>query len=170
MKKILYVIFMIFILCGCNNNDSISDEKMQKYNEYKTVLVNNGSNVSYDIPFSYALNIEKVKDGYSYTLVINEPLMVMNNIQVMALNNTDSNSDMTLNCGIIDDEVINMIPNQKDESKGYPSGIALNGISETGDFTLYCLVNYYNEDNTASSRKFFSFIIENGKIVGENNE
>lgn len=167
MKRFLVLLICLILISGCSSSDEVSQDQMNTYNDLVTSVNNNGGHNSYMIPFNYELSVKKISSGYSYTLVINKPQIVMNNIQFIAINSEASKSDMAACIGVFDDEDISLIPNQSAPDKGYPAGIALNGVSKVADFNIYCLAIWYNDDNTEQTKAFFNFHVASGKVSGE---
>lgn len=168
MRRFILCALLCVSLCGCQNSQKITNEQNANYNEFKTSLINNAGAVTYTLPFSYSISIDKVNSKkYSYTVVVKNPDVAMIDIQMMVLNPKEvSKNKMEPSIGIIDDSTVSMIPNQVNSKKGYPKGIALNGICKSSDFQIYCMITWYNEDKTQQSRGYFTFNVENGEDVG----
>ena len=172
MKKIIILsLCALFFISGCKSNESNNDEaKYNLYEEYRNQLISNNGTPSYNIPFTYQMEVTSLDEGmYSYTVIVDEPQIVMNQVKIMALNiDEDTTSDMIANAGILDDNTYSLVPNQVDVEKGYPKGIAINGKAKTKDFTIYVIVSFY-KDSQASTQTtvFFTFYVENGEVVSE---
>jgi len=176
MKKIIILsLSMFFFMSGCNANDTNQDEeKYNLYENYKNQLISNSGMLSYNIPFQYKMDVTRLEDGtYSYTIVIDKPEIIMNHVKVMAINmNKDNDNYMIANVGILDDHTYSLVPNQVDQAKGYPKGIALNDISLTADFRVSVIVSFLKDSHTSKDTNiFFNFDVVNGEVVSEvNNE
>lgn len=169
MKKIITLsLCILFFMSGCKSDDNGMEEKYQEYEDYKNQLINNNGMVSYDIPFRYACEVVKLNDGtYSYTIGIDEPQIAMYQIKFMAMN-INNEKEMAANIGILDDETYSFIPNQEDIAKGFPKGIAINGVSSDADFTIYALFSYHSaKAENETIKVFFTVHVVNGEVVAE---
>lgn len=167
-KKTLLCLIAAVLLVSCKTSDEASSQAMQIYNVFKERIVANAQNGSdsYDIPFNFTFEIHELEgDAISYTVIIDEPKVLMNQVQMMALDpERTSESKMEPSIGIFEKETYGLIPNQVDASRGYPKGLAVNGESETNTFDIYVMVSYM-EENQSNVRVFFSTSIINGEVV-----
>lgn len=172
MKKIIILsLCVLFLISGCGSDDNSNDEaKYSLYEEYKNQLISNNGTLSYNIPFGYRMEVTQFEDGtYSYTVIVDEPQIIMNQVKLMAMNvNYDNDANMIPNAGILDDDTYSLVPNQVDAKKGYPKGLAVNGVSDTADFTVYVIVSFYKDSQTSTETNvFFTFNVVNGEVVSE---
>ncbi|MDF9823889.1 hypothetical protein M2475_000237 [Breznakia sp. PF5-3] len=169
MKKILIMCTVFFLsLSGCGSDNTDEEAQYQTYKQFKEKLIANNGTLSYNIPFNYEVEVIELDDGtYSYTVLVDNPQIVMNQIQMMALDAqavTDDKMEPTI--GVFEEETYSMVPNQVDAKKGYPEGLAINSISETKDFTIFVIVSFYKDDQT-NMQVFFSFHVVDGVVVGD---
>lgn len=169
MKKIFMMlsVFMLFISACQSSDESIDTEKQRVYSIFKEKVIANNGTLSYNIPFSYTLEVLLLDDGtYAYTVIIDNPQIVMNQVKMMALQAGATAEDkMEPTVGILEDESYSLIPNQVDVAKGYPKGLAINGISETSDFSIYVIVSFYSEMQS-EVQVFFAFDVVDGVVLG----
>ncbi|OCN03723.1 hypothetical protein A4S06_05015 [Erysipelotrichaceae bacterium MTC7] len=166
-KKSLLCLLAMLLLVSCKVHNEVSSQAMELYNAYKERIIANAQNGSdsYDIPFAFAFEITPLEDhAVSYSVIIDEPKVLMNQVQMMALDPASVAPDkMEPSIGIFEEESYGLIPNQVDASRGYPKGLAINGESSTNTFDLYVMVTYIDE-NQSNVRVFFSTAIINGKV------
>ncbi|MFV0382211.1 MAG: hypothetical protein ACK5KR_08345 [Breznakia sp.] len=170
MKKLIMMMALSSLLVvGCNRSDQKENEQMQSYLNMKEKLLNNGGNPSYNIPFSYAINVEEVDGHYVYTLTIDKAQVIMNKFQAMSLIPTATNSEDIEPCiGVFEELSYSFVPNQEDKENGYISGFSLGGKSNEASFDVYALIAWYKEDNSTLQNTFVTFRIEDGVEVVEN--
>ncbi len=168
MKK--FLIFMIacsFIMAGCSNSDLITEQN-KVHENFRESLINNGELVSKNIPFSYALEVEEKNGSYVYTVKIDNPLVVMNSVQVLVLNPDElTNEYESSSLGIYTEQPIYMVPNQENEVDGYYSHLSIDGVSVNASFRLYVLVSFQDEYQLSREEYYFSFNVVDGENVKE---
>ena len=159
MKKIFTFILLLVLVTGCWNKDTIDEEKLANYQAHVDSLIKHGDENSFNIPFDYKVDLAKLKNGtYRYDITIDNPRVAMYNVEVLALDKKAINQDneMFPNAGILDDEAINMIPNQGDTQKGYHKGILISGISKTEEFKVNVVVSFKDYAKLKQFRYYFS--------------
>lgn len=168
MKKILiFCLSLMLFLSGCSHT-KINDKQQKVYDSFKESLLNNGELISSNIPFDYRIEIAEKEDQYLYTVIVDNPLVAMSNIQMMILNPDDLSKDIIFNTvGIFDETPVYMIPNQKNEQKGYLSELKLTGAAVKKDFKIYAILVWKDNNQLIQYQSFFSFNIVNGKNVKE---
>ena len=164
MKKVLILaLCMLCILSGCKNG-KVNNEQQKVYYGFKDALMNNGDLISSNIPFEYEILIEETKGKYLYTVIVKNPQVAMNNIQMMILNPEDATKDIeTATLGIYDETNYHMIPNQSNEKTGYYKELQLKGSSEHKDFKIYVTLAWKDSNQLIQYQVFFSFNVVDRK-------
>lgn len=138
MKKILLLIFILLLLCGCNKDN----EALKKYNSYIEEL--KSSEISKEIPFDITIDISKFTDQeYMYKVIIDNPKEELRNIEAIAIHDKET-KDIFPSSGIFDDKY-NLIPNNINKDNKNAKGIILIGYlpyEENIDITFKVLLKY----------------------------
>lgn len=168
-KTVVLLVFILLVSSGCSDNSDLSNEQMKIYQDFKNTLMTNNGTPTYDIPFSYKMEVDELEgEGYSYTVIVDNPLIIMNQLQMMILDvDTMSQDLMAPSLGILEDTTYSLVPNQVDVERGYPEGVALNGLTKEKNFTIFCVVSWYLEDHSTQKRAFFSFQVVDGEVVND---
>lgn len=144
MKKIILLIPIILLLCGCNKDSN----ELKKYNSYIEEL--KSSEVSKEIPFDIAIDMSKFTDQeYMYKVVIDNPKEELKNIETIVIHDKKT-KDIFPSSGIFDDKY-NLIPNDIDKDNKNAKGIILIGYipyEENIDITFKVLFKYENNNKT----------------------
>lgn len=145
MKKLITILLVAFILCGCdiNKKEASGEEQyldlIETLNE-RTVFASTSNS------FSITTDIAKTNEAYRYYVTIDNPKNAMYGVKVIAIEKgINYVENMAANVGIFSDEEYNMLPGQTDVSKGYVSGLTVSGISKIDQPTLYVLVEWYSK-------------------------
>lgn len=168
IKKIILLIFCISLV-SCKTNTSKEDNNKVEYNNYKKILEENTGKNSSNLLFDVSIKLRKIKEKYFYNIIINDPKVAMKNVKIMVIN-SKAPKDLALTVGILNNEIVSLIPFQSDKDNGVIKGISLNGESKTNTFDLNMLITFDDDENTKKYKYFVNFKINNGKIVGEINE
>lgn len=146
MKKLILIVFLIFLLCGCKKDN----KELKKYEEYVRVL-KDAVVYDEDIPFDMEIYIDKVTgEEVMYRLIIDNPKEALEDIDAIIVHDKDT-SDIFPSIGIFDDKV-NLIPELIDGSKNV-KGIVLVGYipydKDTNGLNINfkVLLNYKDSDN-----------------------
>ena len=86
MKKVLIVIFLLFILTGCENKEE--KEKSEYLTMKSELLANSKFTELVDLDCNVIVNIDRVSDEkYSYEMIISNPKVNMRNIKAILVHN-----------------------------------------------------------------------------------
>lgn len=155
MKKLKLFLCLFLLLTGCNNSKSNYEEQRQKYENYMELIIDNSKQITTNIPFDWAFNMTESEGKYIYEVVISNPRIEMNNIQMISVDIEQlSESEIAPNLGLFEDAKYNMIPNQVCADKGYYPGVGVNGISIKDKFILNCLV-VFKDKNQVDNYVYF---------------
>ncbi len=178
MRKLILLCTMIFLLTGCSTQDGSAKDFRYTYNSFVDSILDNNGVDSVDIPFRHQLEVTKESSGeYRYAITVDEPLIAMYNIQMMAVDKSASGQYPFI--GLMQDEpMYSMIPNQENKEKYFVKGIILEGSSATPKFTLYVQVSWKDYAQINTSTAFFSYtydydkdhVEEKAEETHENNE
>lgn len=145
MKKVITLIVVLFILCGCTIEKK-KDNKDEKYLDLIETL--NDRTVFSDSSnyFSITADIAKTNDAYRYYVIIDNPKSAMYGIEAVAVEKgVNYTLNMAANIGVFEDTQYNMIPGQANVDKGYVNGLTISGVSASSNPTLYVLVQWYSQ-------------------------
>lgn len=147
MKKIILVLTILLLLCGC---DEVGKENIDPNQRYYSLIDNineHDSFLDHSNYYSIKTDMAKINDGYRYYITIDEPKCALYDIEALAIEkNVDYSTNMAANVGIFDEKEYSMIPNQKNVDKGFVSGLVISGITDSPETTLYIYVSFKNSD------------------------
>ena len=161
MKKILVTMLCFTLLCGCQKNKiDINAEKAQVYESYITAIQDNENFLEESSYFNITTAMNKLGENeYRWDVIIDSPVVAMYEIQILAIERnvigTLREDKIMPSCGILEDDVYNMIPNQVDLAKGYVEGFTLSGVTELPEVTIEVMVVWTGYAKLAQNREFF---------------
>ena len=150
MKKLITLLLCFLMLTGCHSNDA----SLKLYNEMIEILTNSDdySNTSKYFTITYETTL--TNDGLRYYIVIDNPLMAMYDVNVIAFEEgADTDNEFAPNAGIFDEE-INLVPNQINIDMGYAKGISISGLCTDESKAILCLVQWKDENNSKVYREY----------------
>ena len=122
MKKIIFGIICILMLCGCTKEESI---ELKKYKEYVNTLKQT-EKVNNDLPFNVNVYVDKIiETEVMYRVIIDNPKIPLRNIETLIVHDKHT-EDIFPSSGIFDDK-LNLIPGVINKSSNYVEGIILVG-------------------------------------------
>lgn len=149
MKKIVIVLSIILVICGCTNK---LDEDQLIYNGYVEELKELPKTNTIDHLVDVDIELEKEKeDEITYRVTIDQPKEKMKEVEVFVYHNQKT-EDIYPSLGVFDEKV-NLIPNLKANKDDNVKGIVLVGYIKTKkkleEFhpTIKVMISYNNEDN-----------------------
>ena len=162
MKRILSILLILMMLCGCAKQDenTISEEKMDKYaSYYRTVLETEnfeGASRYFDIYVDFHKNEEGALIYYIY---IDNAQIAMYDVEVIAVENMQpyQETEMMPTKGIFESQKFSMIPYQYNVNAGFVKGFAISGDSESDELQLNIMVCWKDSTRLNSYREFFEF-------------
>lgn len=122
MKKILGVVFSIFLLSACSNNLT-NEEKI--YNDYVFDLK---KSVNYDsnLPFDLEVYVDKIiETEVMYRVIIDNPKVPLRNIEALVIHDKYT-EDIFPSSGVFETK-LNLIPGVINKKSNYVEGIILAG-------------------------------------------
>ena len=163
LNKII-IIFLIFILCGCNIINNDNEEPNSRYVYLIEMLKEHSSYESSSDYFDIDVEIATINDGYRYYVIIDKPTLAMYDIEMMAIEpDKDYTETMAANIGIFDEKEYNMIPNQSNSEAGFVKGLVASGTTDKSEITLHVYVQFKNADFTNVHNEFIEI---SGKYEG----
>lgn len=145
MKKILSLIVILLILCGCNFNKK-TDNSDERYLDLIETLNDRTVFATSSNYFSITTDIAQTNDAYRYYVIIDNPKNAMYGIEAVAVEKgVNYTLNMAANVGVFEETEYNMIPGQADVEKGYVNGLNISGVSASSNPTLYVLVQWYSQ-------------------------
>jgi len=155
---------LVILLVSCQSSTVNSDEvNLQKYEAYYQSILDSDSFQEKSEYFSIEAVMNMVEGAYRFSVIIDEPLVAMYNIEMMAIIDDGSvsvNYDTVMPASGIFDRSYNMLPYQSNETSGFPSGIIVDGLCDNSRVTLLILVAWKNETSTESFRQFFRLVAD----------
>lgn len=173
MKKLHILLCLSMLLTGCfKSNQTTQAEYREKYENYMGLIIDNSKQITTNIPFDWSFTMAQSDDKYAYEVVISNPRVAMEKIQMIAVDIEQITESTIAPCvGLFEDKTYNMIPNQINVDKGYYPGIGVNGITDKSEFILNCLV-VYKDKNQVDNYVYFIINADINDFIGEdeNNE
>ena len=164
MLKKITLMLLVILLVSCQSSTVNSDEvNLQKYEAYYQSILDSDSFQEKSEYFSIEAVMNMVEGAYRFSVIIDEPLVAMYNIEMMAIIDDGSvsvNYDTVMPASGIFDRSYNMLPYQSNETSGFPSGIIVDGLCDNSRVTLLILVAWKNETSTESFRQFFRLVAD----------
>lgn len=156
MKKLVFVLISLLVLCGCQEIGKEDVDPNKRYFAMIETINDRDIFESVSNYFDISADIAKIDGGYRYYVTIDNPRSAIYDIEAIAIEKSvDYTNTMAANIGIFEDTEYSMIPNQKNPDKGYVSGIVISGISEKPETTLYIYVSFKNEDYSNTHIEYF---------------
>lgn len=122
MKKILGVIVLTFLLCGCTNK--LTNEEII-YNDYINDLKKSSSYTD-SLPFDLEIYVDKIiETEVMYRVIIDNPKVALRNIQALVIHDKHT-EDIFPSSGIFESK-LNLIPGVINKKSNYVEGIILAG-------------------------------------------
>lgn len=147
MKKILSLLFIFIIICGCTEVGKENIDPNQRYYSLIDSINEHDSFSNFSNYYNISTDIAKINDGYRFYITIDEPTCALYDIEALAIEkNVDYSSNMAASIGIFDEREYSMIPNQKNVDKGFVSGLVFSGVSQSPETSLYIYVSFKNSD------------------------
>ena len=122
MKKVLSIVIMMLLLCGCSKSES--EEKIL-YDDYINILKQQRiSNTT--LPFDLEVYVDKIiETEVMYRVIIDNPKIPLRNIETLVIHDRYT-EDIFPSSGIFD-EKLNLIPGVINKDSNYVEGIILIG-------------------------------------------
>lgn len=148
--RIVIILLSIFILTGCNNENT----KNKEYHSYVNIL-KESTEFDSELPFDINIYLNKINDNeVTYKVIIDNPKNELYSIEALIIHDIDTN-DIYPSIGIYDDKV-SLIPNKVDKDNNIVKGIILTGYIPYSDdinnlkvsFKLLFKYNDGKEDHT----------------------
>ena len=156
MKKLLILIFILFSLCGCQEDGKQMANPDDRYMYIIEMINEHESFQTSSNYFDISAEMAKIENGYRYYITVDNPRIAMYDIEMLAIEkNVDYRSNMAANVGIFEDKEYNMVPNQANSEQGFVKGIVASGISKNPNTTLYIFVQFKNADYSITRSEFF---------------
>lgn len=155
-KKILNVLLIGLLLCGCtrNSKDNLNQAGIETYETYYTEVISNGHYTETSQYFTLSYEMIRVEDGsYRYYIILDDPKIAMYNVMMIAVENGVSYQEcetMVPSFGIFEDRV-SLVPGQVNYEEGYVKGISISGQSDKDTMDLLILVRWKSSDGTQMS-------------------
>lgn len=167
LKKTVLALALVAALAACSDNRAKSLDE-ERYNSYLTnyqAILDYSDKASSSREFSIQLAVNALDDGtYRYDVIIDDPQVGMFNIKALAVIDDRTgviNTDVMMpSVGILDDQVVNMIPFQSDPDLGYVDGLDLSLVSDQPRLTVSVLVSFNNESGSLNTREYFTLHTE----------
>lgn len=158
MKKILILLFSLFLLIGCNkNSEEYSQEKLAMYGSYYKAVLENTKFEQVPVNFNLTYEVTQKNDGsYLYYLFVDMPKIAMYDVEMIVLEglNDYSGSDMQPTFGVFDETEFNMIPYQVNTEKGFVKGFVVSGDVQDLKGKLYAMVTWKDLTRLNQMREF----------------
>ena len=155
-KKILNVLLIGLLLCGCtrNSKDNLNQAGIETYETYYTEVISNGHYTETSQYFTLSYEMIRVEDGsYRYYIILDDPKIAMYNVMMIAVENGVSYQEcetMVPSFGIFEDRV-SLVPGQVNYEEAYVKGISISGQSDKDTMDLLILVRWKSSDGTQMS-------------------
>lgn len=155
MKKIITLVLILLLLCGCQNK---GQKKADSNDRYLSIIDNifthndfgNSSNY-----FDINAEVAKIDDGYRFYVTIDNPRNALYDVEALAVEqDVDYSTTMAANVGIFEESEYCLIPNQTNPNRGYVEGIVISGVSANPEITLYVFVSFKNEDRSLTRYEY----------------
>ena len=164
--KLFFVLFLL-LLTSCSLNSNSIDNN-ERYNNLIKIINENESFLDSSNYFDIKVEMANINDGYRYYVTIDNAHSAMFNIEALAIEKEEYESNhMFANIGIFDELEYNMIPNQSYVEKGFVEGLIFSGVTNKPETTLYILVQWYNKDYSQQYREFFKLDTQYQELYGE---
>jgi len=122
MKKILLIITLVFVLCGCSRDNSLENAT---YNNY-VKLLKQEEKMSTNLPFDLEVYVDKIiETEVMYRVIIDNPKVSLRNIEALVIHDKYT-EDIYPSSGIFESK-LNLIPGVINEKSNYVEGIILAG-------------------------------------------
>ncbi|MFI3284950.1 MAG: hypothetical protein R3Y57_07695 [Erysipelotrichaceae bacterium] len=163
MKKLMiYMLCALYLLSGCSTTTK-TDDSAQKYEDFQFLLNANENYQTNSNYFDITIDMSDLGNGeYRYYLFIDNPIVAMYDIEVIAIDiDQEDSTIMQPSIGIFESTVYNMIPFQYNLELGFSKGLMLSGtktftVDEDKLLTLNLLIQWYNEDRSSQTREYLS--------------
>lgn len=159
MKKILSIL-LCFLISGCNSshqNQTVSDKSVEYYKKDLAYIKKCDNFTDYSEKANMRLYYTKIKSGYRYDLIIDEPKQNMYHIQVLAYSKYCLD-DYQPTIGYFDHDSYSLIPHVVNKNEHIYKGISLSGrVSQKNHLKI--LVQYYS-DKKAKKKSRFCFEVK----------
>lgn len=157
MKKIICILLIGFLLCGCTSDMSHEETNPdERYYGMITLIKDCDTFQQESGYFDIYAEMAAIDDGYRFYVVVDKPRIAMYDVNILCIENgVDYTKNMAANVGIFDEKKYNMIPNQINIDKGYVEGLVASGISTDKECELYVLVQWKSKDLSNIKREYF---------------
>lgn len=158
MKKVLWILPILCLLCGCEMQMSEAQKEYQAgVRQLEEKKVKNFDN---ELPFEIEVSLDTLVEGeLVYSVVIDQPKVPMKNIKALVVHDAKT-TDIFPSVGIFDTP-LNLIPNEVNQEKKNVKGIALVGYIETdksvGAFHMNIRVLVSYEDEEGNRHQLYSY-------------
>ena len=145
MKKLITILLVLFILCGCQLNKQTND-KDENYLNLIDTLKDRSVFASESDSFDIELQVAKTNDAYRFYVIIDNPNYAMYGVEAIAVEKgVDYSLNMAANVGVFEDIEYNMVPGQANPDKGYVTGLSISGVTASSTPTIHVLVQWYSK-------------------------
>lgn len=163
MKKIICLLLTLFILTGCND----SNISLDQYYDMIGVLSSAEDFIVTPTNYSFTFEVVDTSEGKRFYIIIDAPKQAMYAVKILAYEDgVNPKLEFAPNAGIFGDK-INLLPNQVNISSGYAKGISISGLLKRDNFTIYCIVQWTDNNKTKVYRD--SFKLDKDSVTLTNN-
>lgn len=165
MKKIISIIFILFMLSACINTSGKEKSDQERYLDMISLIEDNETFATSSNYFNIYAETSTGNEGYRFYVFIDTPRVAMYDVEVMAIEKgKDYKNTMAANLGILEETEYSFIPNQTNPNKGYYKGASISALTDRENPTLYVLVQWKNRD---LSKLYREYIVLESTIQGE---
>lgn len=155
MKKFLILFTFLITLTACSNVTQKLDTN-QRYYDLINLLVEREKFEQVPKYFDLSYDVSHDAEGYRYFLIIDNPKVVMKDVEIIAMEKgSDASKQMAASVGIFADNEYNMVPGQANPTKGYVKGISVSGLMSQPDSKICVLIQWKSSDLMNSYREFY---------------
>lgn len=156
-KRMLLKILCASLLAGCSLQSDVDEQyesRIDTYQTYYTEVLGNGHYEEESEYFSLSYEMTEVEgDGYRYYVILDEPVIAMYNVMMIAVENNipfEECDKMVPSFGIFEDRV-SLVPGQVNYEAGFAKGISISGESDEDHIDLLILVRWKNSSDQQMS-------------------
>lgn len=151
MKKIICLLLSLFILSGCNG----SNINLDQYYDMIDVISSTEEFITLPTDYSFTFEVVDTSEGKRFYIIIDVPKQAMFDVKILAYEEgINPKMEFAPNAGIFGDK-INLLPNQVNISSGYAKGISISGLLKRDNFSIYCLVQWTDNNKTKVYRDIY---------------
>ena len=161
MKKVLIVLSILFVLCGCQDAGRQMANPNERYLYIIDMIKEHEVFASSSNFFDIACEMAKIEGAYRYYITVDNPRLAMFDVELLAIeDNVDYLSTMAANVGIFEDSEYNIVPNQSNPDAGYYKGVVASAITNKPETTLYIFVQFKNSDYSVTHSEYFKIDVK----------